>query len=374
MFLAAAALSAGAVALIVVLGQGTARQVPRVHQSMAPRPLTGPPLSASTHLRLVVSENTGPASIVDVDSGRVQAVRGLGVPRTDRLWGPMLYPLTPAPGGTLAVVTRQACGHCIATKTNFLIGAGGSVRQTSSLTLRRDQHSTHALGSAAASWVLTSPRSGRCRLRLEPGSSPAVAAPCGTLGLDTLAGLVITRGRDVSLVDPRTGRIRERLAVRGQFDVLSHNVALIGTTTGTDDPLPLRNSLTLVNLSTGARTHLRWPSALHSQSGYSVIPEPHGPLVALDFGDPAYHMSSRQVSDVWILDPRTGKLTHVPGFPIFEALKFSGLAWTADGRLVVAAEGPRHTAIALWRPGSTQLQVGTLPRLAGYTQLVPLAR
>jgi hypothetical protein len=141
-----------------------------------------------------------------------------------------------------------------------------------------------------------------------------------------------------------------------------------------DDPLPLRNSLTLVNLSTGARTHLRWPSVLHSQSAYSVIPEPHGPLVALDFGDPAYHMTGRQVSDVWILDPRTGTFSHVPGFPIFEALKFSGLAWTADGRVVVAADGLRHTAIGLWRPGSTHLQVGRLPRLAGYTQLVPLDR
>jgi hypothetical protein len=282
--------------------------------------------------------------------------------------------LTPAPGGTLAVVTRQACGHCIATKTNFLIGASGSVRRTSSLTLARDQRSTHALGSAVASWVLTSPQSSRCSLRLEPGSDAAVAAPCGTLGLDTPAGLVITRGREVSLVDPRTGRVRERLAVRGQFDVLSHNLALIGTTTGADDPLPQRNTLTVVNLSTRARTHLRWPSVLHSQSGYTVIPEPHGPLVALDFGDPAYHMTGRQVSDVWILDPRTGKFTHVPGFPIFEALKFSGLAWTADNRLVVAAEGLRHTAIGLWRPGSTHLQVGRLPRLAGYTQLVALGR
>src|SRR6202020_3597524 len=95
------------VALVVVLGQGAARQVPAVHKFIAPRPLTGPPLSASTHLRLVVSENTGPASIVDVDSGPAQAVRGLRVPRKYRLWGPMLYPLTPAPSGTLAVVTRQ---------------------------------------------------------------------------------------------------------------------------------------------------------------------------------------------------------------------------------------------------------------------------
>ena len=69
-------------------------------------------------------------------------------------------------------------------------------------------------------------------LRLEPGSRPAVAVPCGTLGRDTPAGLVISRGSEVMLVDPRTGRVRERFAVHGQFDVISTNIALISTAPG----------------------------------------------------------------------------------------------------------------------------------------------
>ena len=105
-----------------------------------------------------------------------------------------------------------------------------------------------------------------------------------------------------------------------------------------------------------------------------MIPEPHGSLVAVEFADPAYLHSGRQASDVWLLDPRTGAFTHVPGFPILEHLKFSDIAWTGDHRLIVVAQGGGRTAIGVWRPGSAQLRVGTVPRLAGYSQFVPLSR
>ncbi len=227
-------------------------------------------------------------------------MRGLGVPRQQRTWSPALYPLTAAPGGALAVVTRQDCARCTVTQTEFLIGADGSVRRTARLTLARDQHtSTPALGSASASWVLTWPRSGRCTLRLEPGSRPAVAVPCGKLARRHARGggdLARQRG------DARrseTGRVRERFAVHGQFDVISTNVALISTAPGIPgegDAYP--TDLTLVNLWTGARSHLRWPSTLHF--GYRVFPEPHGSLVAVEFADPAYLHSGRRASDVWL--------------------------------------------------------------------------
>jgi hypothetical protein len=370
-----ALLLAGAVAGIMAFGLGgEGRHAPPLQRPWPPTWLTGPPLSRPTHLRLVVSQNTGPASIVNVDSGQAQAVRGLGVPRQQRTWSPALYPLTAAPGGALAVVTRQDCARCTVTQTELVIGADGSVRRTTRLTLARDQHtSTPALGSASANWVLTWPRSGRCILRLEPGSRPVVAVPCGTLGGDTPAGLVISRGSEVMLVDAHTGRVRERFAVHGQFDVISNNVALMATAPGIPgegDAFP--TDLTLVKLSTGARTHLRWPSTLHF--GYRVLPEPHGSLVAVEFADPAYLYSGRQVSDVWLLDPRTGAFTHVPGFPILEHLKFSDVAWSSDHRLVVVAQGGGRTAIGVWRPGSAQLRVGTVPQLAGYSQFVPLSR
>ena len=169
-----AALLAGALASILAFGLGgEGRHAPPLRRSSPPTWLTGPPLRGPTHLRLVVSQNTGPASIVDVDSSQAQAVRGLGVPRQQRIWSPALYPLTAAPGGALAVVTRQDCVRCTVTQTAFLIGAGGSVRRTGRLRLAGDQHtSTPVLGSASASWVLTWPRSGRCTLRLEPGCAP----------------------------------------------------------------------------------------------------------------------------------------------------------------------------------------------------------
>jgi hypothetical protein len=184
---------------------------------------------------------------------------------------------------------------------------------------------------------------------------------------------VISRGNAVMLVDPRTGGVRDRFAVHGQFDVISKSAALIGTAPGTPDEADASpTDLTLVNLSTGTRAHLRWPSALHF--GYRVFPEPHGSLVAVEFADPAYHESSRQASDVWLLDPRTGAFTHVPGFPILEHLKFSDIAWTGDHRLVVVAQGDRRTAIGVWRPGTAELRVGTAPQLTGYSQFVPLSR
>jgi hypothetical protein len=75
---------------------------------------------------------------------------------------------------------------------------------------------------------------------------------------------------------------------------------------------------------------------------------------------------------VWLLDTRTARLEHVPGFPILEHLKFSGLAWTADGRLVVVAQGGGRTALGLWRPGERTLRVRPLPALEGFSTFVPL--
>ena len=142
-------------------------------------------------------------------------------------------------------------------------------------------------------------------------------------------GLVISRGSEAMLVEnPRTGRVRERFAVHGQFDVISTNVALLSTAPripGEGDAYP--SDLTLVNL-------YRCPLALAVAStlhfGYRVFPEPHGSLVAVEFADPAYLHSGRQASDVWLLHPRTGAFTHVPGFPILEHLKVSDIAWTGD--------------------------------------------
>lgn len=355
-------------AVLVLIVDGNSGQPARARSSQ-PRWLAGAPLHKPTHLRLIVSGNTPQVSIVNVDSGRVSTVRGLGLPHRYSLRGPMIWSLTPAPGGALAIIWRQSCGHCL-TLTSFQIAADGLARRTSSVTVKPHQQATPATGSRTGIWVLTRLRSGRCTLKLVPSSRAAVASPCGTLNADTAAGLVLQRGGEVTLVDPWTGHVRDRVAIGsgGQFDAVGHDMALIGSSLGDG---AASYTLTLANLSTGARTRLRWPSSLHF--GYSVIPDPHAPLVAINFGDPA-DPGPRQASDLWLLDTRTGKFTHVPGYPIFEDLKFSGVAWTVGGRLLIAAQGHGHTALAVYRPRTPQLQVGQVPRLSGYLGMVPLTR
>ena len=112
-------------------------------------------------------------------------------------------------------------------------------------------------------------------------------------------------------------------------------------------PAAYPTSLTLVNLATGSRHDLGWPSILHF--GYQIFPAPHGPFVAVAFGSPAYKPdpghASIDASDIWLLNTRTASFTQVPGFPILDYLKQSGIAWTADDRLVMVAQGGGRTSI-----------------------------
>jgi hypothetical protein len=378
---------AGALAALILIGvlafgfAGGGSAQPRSGSGQATPSLTwltGPALGAS-RLLLVASENTGPASIVNVDSGRVHAINGLGVPRRQTLWSPTLFPIVAAPGGALAVVTRQACQSCTVSKTNYLIGANGFARKVATLTLARDQYTTAQALHSARTWVLTWPRSGRCTLRLEPSSRPDVPAPCGSLVSDTPAGLLVNAGKTVLVINPQSGKIRVRVRVSGPLDVLPDDLALTSNAPGFPADSSSPTDLTVINLATGYRRHLRWPSILHFS--YRVIPEPRGSLVAVEFVEPAYTPGREtigQATDVWMLDPRTATFTHVPAFPILERLKFSSMAWTADDRLVIVAQGGalsqpgNRTVVGVWRPGQRTIRVRALPTLDGYSQIVPL--
>lgn len=85
-------------------------------------------------------------------------------------------------------------------------------------------------------------------------------------------------------------------------------------------------------------------------------------------------MTSRQAADVWLLNTRNGTFTHIAGFPIFEYLKVSGMAWTTDHRLIIVAYGRGRPSIGIWQPGSHELQVGAAPKLSGYLQFVAFTR
>ena len=379
-------------AVILALGLASAVLVPDwsggAHQTAPPLRLSssltwlaGPPLGR-TRLRLVASEGDAPPSVIDVDSGRVVPLPQLQVPGPPNL-GPYLS-LTPFQGGALAVVNHQACGHCTLTEDDFLVSASGAVR------LLASRHFPAFVGTmerspvpdSTAEWVLRWPHRGHCTLRLVPSARPAVKVPCGNLGGAYKNNIVLgTRNGLSTLVDPQTDTVRGHLDTTHRSDPIGHGLAVEGP------PSPEPGGLTLINLATGKRQPLGWPSKQHFS--YQLLPDPAGRFVAIEFGDPAYPGYSvgvnrtpqtiGQAADLWLLDTRTGTLTHVPGFPILESLKQSGVAWTADGRLVIAARGgsfsqsTTRTVIGVWRPGQHSVPVGTLPPLNGYTQLVPLA-
>jgi hypothetical protein len=140
----------------------------------------------------------------------------------------------------------------------------------------------------------------------------------------------------------------------------------LGDPVGADGGRP--GKLSLINLISGHRRQLVWPSYFHSI--IRIVPQPHGPLVAVDFGSPAYP-GPAQAEDVWMLDTLTGVFTHLAGYPAQVDIKFSDIAWTADERLVIIAQGGGRTVLGLWKPGQATLRLRALPRRDGY-HFVPL--
>jgi hypothetical protein len=116
----------------------------------------------------------------------------------------------------------------------------------------------------------------------------------------------------------------------------------------------IRRPLTILDRRTGATRRIAWPSPVRFAD--AVAPAPDGRTFALGFADPAYHATATQLSDLWLLDAPTGRLTHVPGFPAAVHLKFESYAWTPDGRLVVLAED----RVAIYRPGAPRIAVKRL--------------
>ena len=323
------------------------------------RYLTGPSLGR-TGLRLIASENAGRPYLVGLDGASAHPVTGLALPAN--VGAPertAVEPLIPYGSGALAFVRTQPCTRCGSTQVEYLIDREGRARRLGTLSLGYHQTFTPAIGSTAG-WVYTWPHRGPCSLALEPGSERAVRVPCGGLDAVSSAGVLIGG----VLVDPTTGHVRLRVKTAGRSIQLIRGTLALESAGQPGD----LTSLALLDLRTGARRPLRWPSRLHF--GFQVFAAPHGPLVALRFGQPWYPPS--QAADVWILNTATASLTEVPGFPALELLKFSTIAWTADGRLVVASTGPGRTVVGVWRPGQPTMALRTVPPLHGYTAVVPL--
>lgn len=341
-------------------------------------PLTGSPLTTPTHLRLVAAENAGRPSLVDVDTGVARPIAGLGLPAHAQVGGGdayTVYPLTTlADGRALAVVNHQPCAaasipaggrqaRCSTERSEYAIAADGAATLVAQMRLGYHQSAALLPGSASA-WVLTWPHRGACTLTLEPGSHPSVVAPCGPLGPVTAAGLWIGN----RLVDPHSGSVVQTVATATGTDVVS--VLPGGLVLEADSS---HSHLVLLDPATGARRTLAWPSRL--RFAVRVLPSPTSHAVALYFGQPWVpntHRPVNQAFDLWLLDPARAKLTHAPGFPALEYLKFSGVAWSPDGRLVVAARDDHRTLVGIWRPGERTLRVKRVPPLDGYTDIVAL--
>jgi hypothetical protein len=370
--LAAASVLVGA--FLLASGGATNTDAQRSRPPEPPARLTGRVLTDPTGLLIVAHGNEGPPFILNVDRQTVSSVHGLDLPvRRATAQSPIVGSLSPAPGGVMADVQHTR------SQTEFLIAPDGAVRHIATLATRGGDN-TLAAREADATWVLTWPHRGPCTLRLVPGTRPAVPVPCGSLTADTTAGVWITTARQWSIVDPLTGRTRARTAITppaypddqvgDQLFALHGDLALetlgphlVGVSGG--QPRELR----LVNLISGHRRQFGWPS--YFGDIISVAPEPHGPLVAVDFGSPAYP-GPAQAEDVWMLDTTTASFTHLPGYPGRVDIKFSDIAWTTDGRLVIIAQGGGRTVLGLWKPGQGTLRLRTVPSGDGY-HFVPLA-
>lgn len=372
--LVAASVLAGA--LLLASGGGTTT---RAHpRSRPPEPLprlTGRALTGPTGLLVVAYGNEGPPFILNVDRQTVESVQGLGLPlRGATVQSPLVGSLNSAPGGVMAAVQRAR------TQSEFLIAPDGAVRHIATVaTGARD--TTLAARDADATWVLAWPHHGSCTLGLVPGMRPALPLACGSLMADTTTGVWIATAHQWRVVDPLTGRSRAHTAVTppvepfdqvgDQLFPLHGDLALetIGQhSVGVSGGQPRK--LSLVNLISGHRRQLVWPS--YFGDIISVVPAPHGPLVAVDFGSPAYP-GPAQAEDVWMLDTTTGTFTHLPGYPARVDIKFSDIAWTSDERLVIIAQGGGRTVLGVWKPGQTTLRLRTVPSHDGY-HFVPLLR
>ena len=152
--------------------------------------VTGPRLRGATHLRLIVG-NTPPL-VVNVDTERVTTVRGvMGQPRVG---GPQVTSVLPVPTGAYVSVWdgRADTGYFVGAKETPTARAAGA-------DLIPDR-------SSSAVWSLTR-AAGGCVLGARAGAAARCVPPCGSLRLDTDAGLLITNPPYAMLVDGSSGKV-----------------------------------------------------------------------------------------------------------------------------------------------------------------------
>ena len=316
--------AASALAAVAFLSAGAASPLDRPRE---PTALRGVPLHGTTGLRLVVADK--PPFVLDVDRGSVAPVRAVPTVKRGVLW-------VVGVGGRAAVV-----GVASAWRRAGLYAVRGRGARVSYLGTGSN---VWPVRGGRAVWVQGLVGRSRCTLREVALDGRVLRAPrafpCATASdpAGGSLGLVVHRTR---LVDPLTARTVHTT----RWGIL----AAAGTKLLLAGP---GRRLTLLDTETGARRSLRSPAPFAEQvPGASV--DPRGRLVALSYGNPAW--GTRQVLDVWLLDATTGKLSQLPGMPAFVSLKYTNMAWTDDGRLVLVAQSDGTDIVAVWRPGRPRL-------------------
>jgi hypothetical protein len=311
----------------------------------APRYLQGRPLAGPTGLRLLVA--TDPPRLVDVDRGtsrRVDVPGGEG-------------PFSVAAVGEDAIVAADQQVFVLDRWSPRArpVGAGDAIASLDGRGL----------------WLLE--RGRRCTLR-EVGLDsrlrrPPRRVPC-TIGLlaDTPLGLLTwtepsAAGEQSALLDLGSGLVVARYPeVHG----------VVGSQVLWGGPERHAGPFTLTDRRTGTSRPVPRPTP-YGWAGFG-LPSPDDRLLAVEFTDLSWSRVKGQVSDIWLLDLRTRRWRRLPGMPLITGVKFMSMAWTTDGRLLLAGTFDQvGKALAVWRPGQDRLAVKRLPLpdAAGSDSFVP---
>jgi hypothetical protein len=339
----AAVVAAASVALIAAQHAPPGQHLPAARttkhhdaaQPAVPRALHGVPLAGPTGLRLLVSAD--PPYLLNVDTGAVTPVTGLNVK------GDPVLSVLAVRGDAVVWLDRRAAPGSIPGAEIYLIRHG-----TATATRIATGWQVAPAAGGRAIWLVRYTGAHHCTLAELGlnGRAREHARPigCSAQLLDTGSGAVLVHGRHV--VDPATGRTL--LATSGLWAIAGGRAL---SSSGPGQPLKL------ADLHTGMRWRLPWPSRIGGCD--QAVVRPHGRLIALDFADAAYGEGGTQVTDVWLLDPATRRFRHLPDMPAAVNLKFTSMAWSSDGRLVMLAQtggpGRARNLVAVWKPGQRQI-------------------
>lgn len=293
------------------------------------KPITGAPLMPDSGLKLLTS--AVPPVVVDVDSSVATPVSGVTFD-SGTLW-------TVSIAGTAGAIVSAPPG-----RPSVIYAIRGS-----------SPYEVISLGEGVNAWsagdrrtVWISERAGgRCTIRrVNLGGQLVRAAtqfPCLRLRDPTAGqlGVVVNSRR---IINPSTRRLvfssdSTIMAVAGKQVLLDRN----------------SNELAIADTTSQRMWRLRWPSILRGTD--QAITGPNARWIAVSFGDPAWNGGPQQAIDLWMLDVKTRKFTHVPGMPALVALKGTSIAWSKDNRLVLLSQYTGKDTVGVWRVGEAQLAI-----------------